>query len=188
LLFSTTTGHPMNEAPRKTSRYVMQLPANIPTQSPCCKPDSRRDLEIVLPRRKSSRYVRRSFCHGKTSAVRSPKTSAWISASAPRVAVQRVLSVGPEVYDSFCNTVLLLARVMSVTIVKGFREVALRIKGSRATSVVFLDRPIYLQYAAAYLLPKMPRSVGSAAGMGVVRTVSMPGPHPCSVVPTAYHL
>jgi hypothetical protein len=130
-MFSTTTGHPMNEAPRKTSRYEMQLPAYIPTQSPCCRPDSRRDLAIVLLRKKSSRYVRRSFCHGKTSAVRSPKTSAWNSARAPRVTVQRVLSVGPEVYDNFCDTVLLLARFMSVAMVQDFREVALTIKGRR---------------------------------------------------------
>jgi hypothetical protein len=60
--------------------------------------------------------------------VRSPKISAWTSARAPRVIVQRVLSVGPEVYDNFCDAVLLLARVISVAMVQDFREVALTIK------------------------------------------------------------
>jgi hypothetical protein len=115
LLFSTTTGHPMNEAPRKTSIYETQLPANIPTQSPYCKPDSRSDLAIVLLRWKSSRYVLRSFCHGKTSAVRSPKISAWISASAPRVTVQRGWSVDPDMYDEVCDISLFLARLVSVS-------------------------------------------------------------------------
>jgi hypothetical protein len=35
------------------------------------------------------------------------------------------------VYDNFCDTVSLLARVMSVAMVQDFREVALTIKGRR---------------------------------------------------------
>jgi hypothetical protein len=165
------------------------LPANIPTQSPYCKPDSRRDLAIVLLRWNSSRYVLRSFCHGKTSAVRSPKISAWISESAPRVTVQRGLSVGPDIYDKVCDISLFLARLVFLSpmarILAGQRSQSM-IEG--VTGLIFLGIGADIPTTDSSTLLIMPRSIWRAGDREVVRSVSMPGPHPRSVMPAAYHL